>query len=200
MDPNLLNTVVNEPLFEPTFVNPDYFYGNILSFIQNPDLWRVAGAIRFLSYLLTLFGITIILYSIVRIVEIRSDMRKKLQEDIRQALEKKKQHAAVIGNPVWEGIENLINSPNPGDWRLAIIEADRVLDGLLTEKGYSGATFAEKMQNAGSGAFVNYNRAWEAHKVRNKIAHEGSDYTLTEREAKDAIRGFEATFREFHFI
>lgn len=200
MNPNLLDRAIEEPLFEPAYVNPDYFYGSIYSFIKNIDIGPIGGALRFVSYVLTLFAITIILYSIVRIIEIHKENRERMKEDIRQALARKKEREENGGNPVWRHIESLINSPNPGDWRLAIIEADTVLEKVLRDRGFEGATIGERLKNIGPGDIINLQKAWDAHSLRNRIAHEGSAYDLSEREARSAISSFEAVFRELGFL
>jgi len=42
--------------------------------------------------------------------------------------------------------------------------------------------------------------AWDAHKVRNRIAHSGSEFLMNEREAKQTIANYEKVFREFKII
>jgi hypothetical protein len=48
--------------------------------------------------------------------------------------------------------------------------------------------------------FNSIDMAWEAHKIRNSIAHEGSDFLLNQREAKRVIGLYEIVFREFRYI
>lgn len=103
-------------------------------------------------------------------------------------------------NPRWQTVEGHINSDNPSEWRLAILEADIVLDELLDTLGYFGDTMGEKLKGADTGKFRTLNNAWEAHKIRNAIAHEGADFTLTKREARRIIDLYESVFREFNFI
>lgn len=52
----------------------------------------------------------------------------------------------------------------------AIIEADKLLDYILTKKGFSGTT-AEKIRQA-EGMFSDVEAVWSVHKLRNRIAHE----------------------------
>lgn len=55
----------------------------------------------------------------------------------------------------------------------AIFELDKLLDRLLKNKKIKGETLGERLKNAGF-LFNNeeYNRVWEAHKIRNILAHE----------------------------
>ena len=51
-----------------------------------------------------------------------------------------------------------------------------------------------------SASFKTIELAWDAHKMRNRIAHEGSDFVLTEREAKRVFVLYESVFRELKAI
>lgn len=104
------------------------------------------------------------------------------------------------GSSKWRMVLKHMNSQNPSDWKLALIEADTILDALVERSGFPGATLGERLKNADRGVFRTLDYAWEAHKVRNRIAHEGSDFVLTERDAKKAIAQYEEVFKEFEYI
>ena len=100
----------------------------------------------------------------------------------------------------WQKVVEHVGSTNPADWRLAILEADIMLDDLLDKLGVVGDTMGDKLKKINPGDFKSLNNAWEAHRIRNAIAHEGSDFALTEREARRVIGLYESVFREFKFI
>ncbi len=104
------------------------------------------------------------------------------------------------GTYKWRMVVKHIASRNPSDWKIAIIEADTILDVLVDRSGFPGATLGERLKNADPGVFRTLSFAKEAHAVRNKIAHEGSSFTLSERDAKRAIQQYEEVFREFNYI
>lgn len=58
-----------------------------------------------------------------------------------------------------------------GTWQLAILNADKLLDRALKERGYKGSTMGERMTSAGR-VLTKREAVWAAHKLRNKIAHE----------------------------
>ena len=99
-------------------------------------------------------------------------------------------------NTRWQEILELVNNDNPGNWRLAVIEADVMLDELLKRLGYLGDTLGERLKSVDGGTFRTLNQAWEAHRVRNQIAHDGSDFVLTQREARRVIDLFRQVFAE----
>lgn len=82
-------------------------------------------------------------------------------------------------------------------WRLGIIEADNLLYQVLDERGYRGDTLGEMLKDAN---FRSISQAWDAHKVRNRIAHDGSSYTLTDREARRVYHLYEEVMRELKAI
>lgn len=90
-----------------------------------------------------------------------------------------------------------IDSPHPNDWKLAIIEADIILDDVLKQKGYAGNSLGERLKSISTNQLNSLNDAWEAHKVRNRIAHEGADFVLTKRVAEETISRYRRVFAEF---
>lgn len=200
MDTSIIDKAISKPLFEPTFINPDYFFGKILGFFQSVGNSNIGVTLRIISYLMILFGITIIIFCIVRIVEIQKDEHAHLKHEIDEAIQQKREREEGGRNTRWDHIQELIHSGVPGNWRLAIIEADSVLDGILKERDLPGDTIAEKLKSFAPGDLATLQSAWEAHLLRNKIAHEGSSFELTERDAKKAINQFEVVFRELGFL
>jgi hypothetical protein len=100
----------------------------------------------------------------------------------------------------WQKIVTLANSENPAEWRVAIIEADIMLEDLLRASGYPGDGVGDMLKGVEVGDMLTLDAAWEAHKVRNRIAHSGSDFALTDRETRRVVSLFEAVFREFGII
>ncbi len=100
-------------------------------------------------------------------------------------------------HPRWAIVEGYLSSGQEPLWRIGILEADNMLADALRDKGYAGADVGEMLQGAG---FRSVQLAWDAHKVRNRIAHEGTQFTLTEREARRTFALYEAVFREMKLI
>lgn len=100
----------------------------------------------------------------------------------------------------WQRVMEHANSADEHKWRLAILEADIMLNELLDVLGYKGETMAEKMKQVARGDFNSIDAAWDAHKVRNRVAHEGSEHPLSEREKNRVIGLYQQVFREFNFI
>jgi len=100
----------------------------------------------------------------------------------------------------WEELLEYAKSTDPKLWRDGILEADRMLGELLGNLGYEGINTAEKMQRLPEDAFVTVPVAWEAHRVRNFVSQEASDFILTQREAFRVMKLYEQVFEEFNFV
>jgi len=100
----------------------------------------------------------------------------------------------------WESVQKHLTSTNQNDWKQAIIEADVMLDDILTRMGYRGESVGEKLKRVATGDFATLDDAWEAHKVRNRIAHDGSGFVLSEHDAKHTIQRYRKVFEEFFYI
>lgn len=170
------------------FTQGSFEAGGILSTVAYIWAWCAIIAV-----LLSAFFIFIIMYAHKRAHEI-----EHLEEEHFNTggvmFEKEKK------NERWEQILVHVSSENPNDWRLAIIEADIILDEMVKSMGYRGESLGERMKNIESSDFTSIDAAWEAHKVRNRIAHSGSDYILTQREARRIIGLYEQVFKEFEYI
>lgn len=94
----------------------------------------------------------------------------------------------------WEIVLNYAAGTDEALWRVGILEADNILNDLLVDRGYQGATIADRLSVA---SFNTIDLAWAAHKIRNRIAHDGSRFVITERIAKNTFDLFKAVFTEF---
>jgi hypothetical protein len=201
---------------EPVFLNVEYIFSWLWGHIFGPLFSQNTIAfLQFLLSILIIIGITIILYSLVRIHEMKQDdakkaaKEKKVETPITTASTVSTPGApalpgAIIDAPVrnetWEHIRSKLLSESQSDWRLAIIEADIYLDRVLDTRGVPGDTLGDKLKNVSPDILPSVQIAWEAHKVRNRIAHDGADFALTMPEARRVLSYFEIVFRDLRVI
>lgn len=93
----------------------------------------------------------------------------------------------------WNIVLKYISEENELMSRMAIVESDILLDKVLRDRGYFGQDLGEMLKNLN---IEHVNDAWEAHKIRNRIAHEGMSYHVPQREARRVISMYESVFRE----
>ncbi len=103
-------------------------------------------------------------------------------------------------NERWIRVQNLIQSTSSSDWRQAVIESDIILDEMLNRMGYEGDSIGDKLKQIEESDFITLNKAWEAHKIRNHIAHRGGDFLFSKQEAQRVVDLYRQVFEEFYFI
>lgn len=74
----------------------------------------------------------------------------------------------------WERIMRQTQVDNPQGWRLAIVEADNMLDEILRKIGYSGETIDERLEHINPEQFPSLEDAWRAHQIRTFIEQDPS--------------------------
>lgn len=168
------------------------------------DLESVPHSILFFVESLATAGMVLAVVLLVMLVYVRIRIIQVehhgfLEKEERE-IAKRQQHAHAAKNPRWEMIVGLASSSNDSDWRRAILEADIILAALLTEKGYQGETLGEQLKLANPLQFTTLDLAWEAHRMRNAIAHLGEGFPLTERDVRTTIDQYRRVFEEFDYI
>jgi hypothetical protein len=199
--------IVSSPTLDIT-----YYSSQIINFIVSHFPAILSG---FLNIVRNSFGIIVgisipvsllILIGIIYSVERLKQIRKKESEiyDAKidmgyQSVSSSDKENKEIKNK-WENIVRHSESQNVNDWKQAIIEADIMLGDLLTKMGYKGESIGEQLKRVAKGDFESLNEAWEAHKVRNQIAHEGNVFTMNQLEARGVINMYRKVFEEFNYI
>ena len=172
--------------------------GGFLSFIYNEFHALVSPG--FLHYFANILGVLAVMLLggvfllNTRIAEIKKEDREKYTPVHAEETEAKAMQVQ------WQVVLNHVNSESPAEWKLAILEADSMLDEILEIEGYQGDSLGEKLKAMSPSAIQSYNDLWEAHKMRNQIAHEGTDAELNKKIARDTINKFGAAFKELGHI
>ena len=94
---------------------------------------------------------------------------------------------------IWVKIQKRVEKGSAADLKLAIIEADKILDETLKRKGLAGETLGDRLKQL-KPDIVDLDSIWQAHKVRNNIVHD-PDFKLDKAEAQKILTIYEKTFR-----
>lgn len=92
----------------------------------------------------------------------------------------------------WLQIEQKLSRDDALTHQLSVLNADKLLDQALREKGVQGATMGERMKVT---KWSNADVVWSAHKLRNRIAHE-SDVVVEYEAARRALAGFKQGLKD----
>ena len=183
------------PIFEPQFLSFDYIYGKILEILRAIYDFILSNLFYNLMLLLALFFLAVVVYSFWKLYEIHKQERAALLVITRSEVPLRS-----TANPRWEHVLAHIASDDPHRWPLAIIEADIILDEMTQKMGLRGENLGERLKSAQRSNFFTLDLAWEGHKVRNQIAHEGANFKLTRREAKRIVELYREVFHEFGYV
>jgi len=99
----------------------------------------------------------------------------------------------------WKQIKKRFDIGDDSNLKLAIIEADKILDELLKISGYQGETMADRLKQLTTAQLSNINEIWGVHKLRNSIVHE-PNFQISRGEAWNAIEIYKKAFKEFGLI
>jgi len=185
----------------PNYLNLEYLFNKLfeqlskLGVIISDFLDWLSGvnpkpASIIISILLTL-GIFVVLYKLVK-------LKEKDIAEIVDFLEEEKMPENQSER--WQEIKGHLDGENPIEWKMAIIEADSLLDDIMKRIGYQGENLGERLKMIEKSDLNNLNNIWEAHKVRNRLVHEPGKITLSKEEAKDTIWKYEKALRELKYI
>ena len=94
----------------------------------------------------------------------------------------------------WKIIELYVANKDEASYRLAIIEADKLLDYVLQLMSMPGKDFRERL-NFATRKYKKLRAVGWAHGLRNKVVHE-TNFDLNSRSARAAIKAFKKALRE----
>lgn len=147
----------------------------------------------------SVFSIMIISYCLIKFFQILKKTKFVFPGEEFEGEEESGEAHLAAKNEHWVRVQKLFVSENPSDWKIAILEADIMLEDMVHRMGYAGDTLGECLKQIERSDFTTLDLAWEAHNFRNKIAHE-PDSSISRRDINRIIGFFEKVFREFSYI
>lgn len=95
----------------------------------------------------------------------------------------------------WKNVIKRMQTNNPSNWKVAVLEADQLMDDILKASGYRGVGIDERFKQAEPTVFSNADELRDAHSLRNRIVRE-AEFELSKEEALKALRIFQKAFKE----
>lgn len=105
-------------------------------------------------------------------------------------------HRSIRG---WQQIQKKLQAGDEENLKLAITEADRILDELLKISGYQGKNMDERLGQINQAQLSNISDAWSAHKIKQRILKE-EDFHINKQEAELIINIYKKSFQELGLI
>ncbi len=98
----------------------------------------------------------------------------------------------------WLAIEQSLTRDNAASHHMAILNADKLVDQALKDKGFKGQTMGERLKSA-KASLPHRDNIWQAHKLRNQLAHE-PDAKVGYDQARRALAQFKQTLKDLGAI
>ncbi|NTV40931.1 MAG: hypothetical protein HGA61_01515 [Candidatus Moranbacteria bacterium] len=100
----------------------------------------------------------------------------------------------------WNAIKDRLKSDNVSQYKVAIIEADAVVEEFLGGIGYGGENMSQRLEQVGEMHLDDQRENLaEVHKLRNRIIHE-ADFEINKETAKDALEVYENFLQYMQFL
>jgi hypothetical protein len=96
-------------------------------------------------------------------------------------------------NRNWKKIKQRLDSKSETEYKLAIIEADKMLSSALKRMGYAGPTLEESLDKLTSATLPNIEDLYSAHQLRENIVRD-QNYAVSFEQAKKILDDFENAF------
>ena len=169
--------------------------GKVLEWAGFAANFDYSGVI-FLLKMMAVFLSTLFIYGIIYSIYQTDQVYEAIHAFLKPA------HVPVDKNKnteEWQRILQKGTSENESERKFAIIAADTLIERILELAGYKGENLGERLKKVEKGDLDSLDALWEAHKIRNRIAHE-ADHKLSSEEASRALALFEKALRELEYI
>jgi len=94
----------------------------------------------------------------------------------------------------WRTIQKRLKGNLESEHKLAVIEADSMLEKALKQAGFPGETLGERLEKVTPDTLPNLSEVLEAHKIRNNVVHD-PNYKLSLSDAKWVLIVLEKALR-----
>jgi hypothetical protein len=163
--------------------------------INDIIVWHQANLLTFqiISFFVSVVLLSFVVYFIIRLnivgekIDDFVDILGKADISQRRSLK------------AWKQIQKRLKTKNNAQLKLAVIEADRILDEILKRSGYQGGTADERLKQITLEQLSNISEILQARRIRNRIALE-PDFEISPGEAESLIEIYKKAFQEFGLI
>jgi hypothetical protein len=102
-------------------------------------------------------------------------------------------------NKAWNKILQRLETGNESEYKLAIVEADDLLNSTLERMGYAGEDLESRLANLTAIILPGIQDVKEAHRIRNNIVHD-PDYRLSLHDARNTIEIYEKALKDLQVL
>lgn len=166
----------------------------IIAYITSPQLQEKLFLVRIIFIVFSLFFLGVIVYALVRTQYIKLSFLESWTEFFTYRPLGISKFAKQ-----WTKITKRLETADESEAKLAVIEADRMLDDILNKTGHKGEILEERLKQLTPTALPDIDQVLEAHKIRNNIVYD-PDYRLSLDRAKEVLAIYEKALRNLEMF
>jgi len=166
------------------------FPENLISFFISPSLTEWLLIIKIIFIVLSLLFICFIIFALMK----TSWLKFRFLYDAVELLTYRPFGVRKMEKS-WKKIVVRIDTGLESEYKLAVIEADNMLDEILKKMGYGGESLGERLEKLTAATLPDIEGIREVHQVRNNIIHD-PNYKLSLNETRRLLDIFEKAFKD----
>jgi hypothetical protein len=175
-------------------MNWQQLINEIINFLLYPQFPQWFLPVKFLFIF---FGSFFLIYTLWAILK-TSWLKRIFLWDLKEFLSYRPYYTKIFA-PRWEKIERRLESKIEADLKLAVLEADELLDKCLSQIGYPGATLDEKLEKLTEEIISNLKALKEVRKIKEDIV-EDPNFRLTLEEAKKILETYKRSLQDLQAL
>ena len=167
-----------------------HLWGEAQILFQSYNFHKLFDILKTVGFLASLIFAIVLMWLVLRSKEKIADKLEEIKMELHPSKPGEGKYDAR-----WKEVREHLTSFREAEWKFALIEADKIAEAVLEEAGFLGETIGEKMMAINRDQLNSIDDLWQAHKVRNLIAHD-PNYEVKYAEVRGAIEKYEKALRE----
>lgn len=176
------------------FASPQKLLDGVISFLLAAKIQNILLPLKIIFLLFSLFFLAFIVFALFK----TSWLRFALLGDLSQFFTHRPYGVKRL-TKTWLKVAARLAGASESEYKLAVIEADNLLDDTLKRMGFTGESLEQKLKQLTAATLPNVEQVLEAHQIRNSVIHD-PDYRLTLDQAKKALAIYEDAFRDLEVL
>ncbi len=171
----------------------------VFKYIANPELisptfFTVWQVLRITFFVITAFFVGLLVY----LFSVNGYLDMRYVEDLLE-FRKTKPYLKVSLGKDWKDVVENAKSDKEAERKMAVIEADDMIDSVLSKIGYSGETLPDKLAGLNKEIIPNIEGVKDAHRKRRDIAYDPNK-SISREEAEQIVSVYEEVFKDLRIL
>jgi len=146
--------------------------------------------LKIIFIVISLFFLIVIFYSLRK----SSWLKYRFLQDVVEILTYRPYGVKKMAK-IWSKIKGRLELGTESEYKLAVIEADSMLNDVLERMGFKGEILGDRLKQVTTDILPNVEESREAHKIRNNIVYD-PDYKLTLDQARKTLATYEQALQD----